>query len=190
MNPAESRTGQLVTIISADQWLMDLLGLVSSIPEKRCYIGAGAIRDVVWDRMSGIVEHDAVKDIDVVYFDEPWTDGESDAELQRSLAQLRPDVEWEVTNQGGVHVWFKDVFGYDVAPFRSLEEAVASWPEYATAVAVRVENNAFDVIAPHGLDDLLEMRIRRNPFRVTEEEYRRRIVRKKYSERWPNVDVQ
>ncbi len=169
---------------------MDLLCLVSDITEQRCYIGAGAIRDVVWDRMSGIAVHDAVKDIDVVYFDEPWTGGEPDAELQRGLAQLRPDVEWEVTNQAGVHVWYQDVFGSDVAPFTNLEEAVASWPEYATVIAVRVENKAFDVIAPHGLDDLLEMRIRRNPVRVTEEEYRRRIARKKHSERWPNVNVQ
>ena len=186
----DSGKKQLVAIISADQWLMDLLCLVSNIREQRCYIGAGAIRDVVWDRMSGIEVHDAVKDIDVVYFDETSTDGEPDAGLQRGLAQLRPDVEWEVTNQAGVHVWYQNVFGSDVAPFTSLGEAVASWPEYATAVAVRVENNAFDVIAPYGLDDLLEMQIRRNPVRVTEEEYRRRNAGKKYSERWPNVDVE
>lgn len=186
----DSRMEQLVAIIEADQWLMDLLRLVSGIREQRCYIGAGAVRDVVWDRMSYIEVHDGVKDIDVVYYDERRTDGELDAELQRGLVQRRAEVQWDVTNQAGVHLWFKDVFGYNVAPFACLEEAVASWPEYASAVAVRLENNMFDVIAPHGLDDLLEMRVRRNPIRVTEDQYRRRIDRKKYSERWPNIVVQ
>ena len=181
---------RLVDIIESDLWLMDLLRLVSDIEPQRCYIGAGAVRDVVWDRMSGIEVHDGVKDIDVVYFDARWIEGDLDAELEQGLAQQRADIQWDVKNQAGVHLWFRDVFGYEVAPFASLEEAVASWPEYATAVAVRFEDNTLDVIAPYGLEDLLEMRIKRNPVRVTEDEYRRRINRKKYSERWPKVTVQ
>ncbi len=181
---------RLVDIIESDLWLMDLLRLVSDIEPQRCYIGAGAVRDVVWDRMSGIEVHDGIKDIDVVYFDTQWSEGNLDTELEQDLARRRADIQWDVKNQAGVHLWFKDVFGYDVAPFASLEEAVASWPEYATAVAVRFDDNTLDVIAPYGLEDLLEMRIKRNPVRVTEDEYRRRINRKRYSERWPKVTVQ
>ncbi len=185
----DSRMEQFVAIIESDLWLMDLLRLVGGIDDQRCFIGAGAIRDVVWDIMSGIEVHDGVKDIDVVYFDRRRTEGGLEAELEQGLAQQRADVQWDVKNQAGVHLWFKEVFGYDVAPFANLEEAVATWPEYASAVAVRLKNNTLDVIAPYGLDDLLEMRVRRNPVRVTEDEYRRRINRKKYAERWPKVTV-
>lgn len=186
----DSRMEQFVTIIESDLWLMDLLRLVGDIEPQRCYIGAGAVRDVVWDRMSGIEVHDGIKDIDVVYFDARSTGGDLDAELEQGLAQQRADVQWDVKNQAGVHLWFKDVFGYDVAPFASLGEAVASWPEYASAVSVRLEDKKLDVIAPYGLEDLLEMRVRRNPVRVTEDEYRRRTNRKKYTERWPEVTIQ
>lgn len=37
--------------------------------------------------------------------------------------------------------------------------ALSLWPETATAVAVRLlENNALEIIAPFGLDDLFELK--------------------------------
>ena len=67
---------------------------------------------------------------------------------------------------------------------------VATWPEYATAVAVRLDaQGQFEVIAPHGLGDLLGMRIRGNPTRASEATYRQRMAKKRYAERWPRVEV-
>lgn len=99
-------------------------------------------------------------------------------------------MPWEVTNQAGVHLWFEAYFGYAVAPLTSLEEAVASWPEYATSVGVRLEaDDSLTVIAPHGLDDLFDLVVRRNPVRVSVETYRERVAQKRYAERWPKVTV-
>jgi hypothetical protein len=180
---------RLQEIIRSHQWLMTLLQIVSDITEARCYIGAGAVRDVVWDQMFGFSDHDAINDIDVVYFDTHRIGGDSDAELQKRLTQEHPAVEWEVTNQAGVHLWFEDC-GDDIAPYSSIEEAVASWPEHATAIAVRIDNDQFDVIAPHGLDDLLAMRVRHNPVQVSEAKYQSRLSKKRYHERWPNVEIE
>jgi hypothetical protein len=78
-----------------------------------------------------------------------------------------------VTNQAAVHLWFERYFGHAVPPLASLEEAVASWPEYATCVGLRLEaNDAITVIAPHGLEDLFGLLVRRNPVRVSVETYR------------------
>ncbi len=186
----DSRLGEFVSLVESDTWLYELLRLVTFFPDQRCYIGAGAIRDVVWDKMTGIQEHDSVKDIDVVYFDPLHTDEGSEKAITQYFSERWPQVEWDVKNQAAVHLWFPKVFGYDVAPFENLDEAVASWPEYASAVAVRWEDDTYDVIAPYGVDDLLDMRVRRNPIRVTEEEYRRRVARKNYSNRWPRVVVE
>jgi hypothetical protein len=45
------------------------------------------------------------------------------------------------------------------------------------------------VEAPLGLDDLLGMVHRRNPRRVSAEEYHRRLASKRIAERWPRVTV-
>jgi hypothetical protein len=45
------------------------------------------------------------------------------------------------------------------------------------------------VLAPHGLDDLFAMVVRRNPARVSVATYRQRVAQKRYAERWPRVRV-
>ena len=140
------------------------------------------------DRLHGHATLTAAADIDVAYFDEDDSEGEH--ALQQRLQRGHPDLPWEVTNQAHVHTWFEAHFGHAVAPLRSLEEAVASWPEYATAVGVRLhDDGSLQVIAPHGLDDLFAMVVRRNPVRVSLDTYRQRVVQKRYVERWPRVTV-
>ncbi len=169
---------------------MRILAIVSARSEAKCYVGAGAIRDAVWDHISGVQGPTKVKDIDLVFHDEMDTSEQRDLQLERVLQELEPSEQWEVTNQAGVHLWFHKKFGYKVEPLRSLEEAVSTWPEYASCIAVRLDKDEEpEIIAPRGLVDLVEMRVRRNPVRVTAEGYRRRIATKRYKERWPRMTV-
>jgi len=129
-------------------------------------------------------------DIDVAYFDAGDISQEHDDTLQRQLAWREPDLPWEVTNQAAVHLWFEQIFGYPVEPLGSLPEAVASWPETATSIAVTLTaEGKLHVIAPLGLTDLFEMVVRRNPRRVSIDTYRKRTAEKQYTERWPRVRV-
>ncbi|WP_309486125.1 nucleotidyltransferase family protein [Burkholderia sp. MBR-1] len=106
----------------------------------------------------------ALSDIDVAYFDSTDLSAERDATFQSLLAHTHPQFPWEVTNQAAVHTWFEATFGHAVPPFRSLEAAVASWPEYATAVGLTLlPDDSIKVTAPYGLDDLFAMVVRRNP---------------------------
>jgi hypothetical protein len=67
---------------------------------------------------------------------------------------------------------------------------VATWPETATAVGVRLlGDEVMELTARWGLADLLQGVCRRNPERVSVEEYRRRIVAKNVRTRWPKVRV-
>jgi hypothetical protein len=89
-----------------------------------------------------------------------------------------------------VHLWFEQHFGHPVAPLQSLTEAVASWPEFATAVGLSLDDeDHLHVIAPHGLADLFAMIVRRNPVRVSAATYRERVASKRYTQRWPQVRV-
>lgn len=153
-------------------------------------IGAGAVRNLVWDALHGYRTPSPLADIDLAYFDRSDLSAARDARLQEELRLALPGAPWEVTNQAGVHLWFESHFGHAVTPLQSLEEAVASWPEYATSVGVWLDAaGQVQVIAPHGLDDLFSITVRRNPTRVSAHTYRLRTEQKRYAQRWPKVQV-
>jgi hypothetical protein len=72
-----------------------------------------------------------------------------------------PQVPWEARNQAGVHTWYAAKFGGSPAePLTSVADAVATWPETATAVAVRLQaDDTIDVCATCGMTDLLDGRL-------------------------------
>lgn len=169
---------------------MDALDAVRSLGLSSWCIGAGAIRNLVWDALHNRVVPSALSDIDVVYFDADCFAPQQDVDIQNRLVERMPGVPWEVTNQAAVHHWFEEYFGHPVPPLGSLEEAVASWPEYATSVGLRLEaDDSITVIAPHGLEDLFNCVVRRNPVRVSVDTYRQRVAQKRYAARWPKVQI-
>lgn len=187
---SDTPAARLVRIVTASPSFMAQLRAVSSLQLSAWCIGAGALRNLVWDHLHGHDEASACRDVDVAYFEPAGAPQRDERALQAALQALMPGVPWEVTDQARVHEWFEQTFGHPVAPLRSLEEAVASWPEYATAVAVWLDvAGAVQVIAPHGLDDLFALRIRRNPARVSVYTYRQRVQQKQYTRRWPAVTV-
>jgi uncharacterized protein len=186
-DPLEDRLRRLVR---TSAWFWPALLTVRDLGLASWCIGAGAVRNLVWDELHGVHTPSFLADVDVAFFDAEDISAERDAALQAALVRARPDMPWEVTNQAGVHTWFEACFGHPVAPLGSLEEAVASWPEYATSVGVRLHPDlSIGIIAPHGLDDLFGCIVRRNPTRVSPETYRQRIAQKRYASRWPRVTV-
>jgi len=189
--PEPAQRDTLATIVAATPWLMRALRAVRSLalPGSGC-IGAGAVRSTVWDSLHGLSSPAPLADVDVAYFDPSDLSPEAEATHQRRLTGLVPELHWEVVNQAAVHLWYERTFGRSVPPLDSLEEGIASWPETATAVAVRLDDrDQVQVLAPLGLIDLFECIVRRNPTRVDEGTFRARVEAKRYAERWPRVRV-
>jgi len=181
---------RLVALARATPWFMQALAHVRALRLPAWCVGAGAVRNLVWDALHGHATPSALPDVDVAWFDADDLSPERDAALQRQLQAAAPGTPWEVTNQAGVHLWFERHCGHAVAPLRSLEEGIASWPEVATAVGVWLDDaDRLHVIAPHGLDDLFAMIVRRNPTRASVETYRERVAGKRWTQRWPRVRV-
>lgn len=179
---------RLLHIVRDTAWLMRALAAARALGLDSWCIGAGAIRNTVWDHLLRRDTPSYLADVDVAYFaptEAPGAERRHQAFLEREC----PDIPWEVTNQAHVHLWFERHFGHAVAPLVSLDDAVASWPEYATSVAVTLDGETLRVIAPLGLEDLFAMRVRRNPARVSLDTYRARTASKRYRERWPGVEV-
>jgi uncharacterized protein len=181
---------ELVLLAQNSVWFMPTLEAVRALHLKSWCIGAGAVRNLVWDHLHKFEAPTELNDVDVAYFDPDDLRPETEQAIQAVLSACSPSVPWEVTNQAAVHLWFEGHFGHPVAPLSSLQEAVASWPEFATSVGLTLrEDSTIEVIAPYGLSDLFSVVVRRNPARINIETYRRRIAEKRYLERWPKVTV-
>lgn len=176
----------LAAMVRADATLMDLLALCRDALPVPAWIGAGAVRNAVWDHLHGRPPQ-AAGDVDVVFFDADLAPS-ADAKFARRLATARPDVRWDVVNQAHVHRWYRDCFGRDAAPLASLEQGIATWPETATALAVRLDvADDLHVIAPFGLVDLFGPTLRWNPARASHADFLARVHGKGWLRRWPRL---
>ncbi len=180
---------KLLEIIGKHPWFMATLDAVSDLGLSQWCIGAGAIRNIVFDYCDG-ESTTSIRDVDVAYFDPSDLSEHRDRKYEDILKVRMADVPWEVTNQAAVHLWFHKKFGYRVPPVNGIEEAVATWPETCTAVAVtKVHKDGYKVYAPCGLEDLFGMVIRRNPARVDVRTYNARILNMHYDQRWKSVKI-
>jgi hypothetical protein len=181
---------QLERLIRATPWFMAVLEAARDCHPPDWWVGAGALRDLVWDGLHGGFDPARVKDVDLAFFDPADLSRERDQAVERQLAARLANVHWDAKNQAAVHTWYERRFGFSVEPLASAAEGVATWPETATAVAVRLlDDDELEVTAPWGLQDLLRGVCRRNPERVSIDEYRRRLAAKQVATRWPRVRI-
>lgn len=181
---------KLICILSQNDWFMKVLSAVRTCDPPDWLVGGGIIRNIVWDHLHDYLVPTPIKDVDVAFFDEADLTPRRDLAVQSQLQRTMPDVPWEAKNQAAVHLWYERVFGYPVEPLVSSADAIATWPEPATCVAVRLlENDEFAVVAPYGLDDLFHMILRRNPRRITNEIFQERIRAKEPLKKWPKVKM-
>ncbi|MFF0155182.1 nucleotidyltransferase family protein [Micromonospora sp. NPDC005203] len=189
MMPGE---GELRDLVDGSRWLTRALSVVRASGLPDAWIGAGALRDLVWgERYGDGFDPTTVRDVDVVFFDPTRLTRDDDHEATALLTRAWPQPPWEARNQAAVHTWYAARFGGDpITPYRSVAEAIATWPEYATAVAVRLDStDRLEVCAPYGLADLLGGIWRHNPARVDVAASRQRLARHRPVRRWPGVTV-
>jgi len=188
--PPSPLAQRLTDMVRSSAELMAALTTARSLGLESWCIGAGAVRTLVWDALHDHASPTPLADVDLVHFT-PHAPPQRDAELETRLRQLMPALEWEVTNQAHVHTWFMREFGREVAPLLSLEDGVATWPEYATCIGVALDaDDTIQVIAPHGLEDLFELRVRHNPARADAGTFRHRVVSKRFAQRWPLLVIE
>ncbi|MNI48398.1 hypothetical protein D3C73_1029590 [compost metagenome] len=94
----------------------------------------------------------------------------------------------DIKNQGRVHLWYGDKFGFEIEPYQSVEDGISSWPTTATSLGVRREkNNNWTIYAPFGLCDLFNLRVRANKRLITEEIFMTKA--NKWKSKWPELIV-
>lgn len=186
ISPAQR--AQLTSILLAHPVLGEVLRRAPALGLADYCVGAGAVCQSVWNAQEGLSPLHGISDIDFVYFD-PDLSYEKEDQVIRRAGEIFRDlpVAFDVKNQARVHLWYRDHFGSDIAPYPSLKAAIATWPTTATAVGVRLEDEELEVIAPFGLDDLFGRIVRPNKVQITEEIYRSKW--EKWQSRWAGLTV-
>jgi uncharacterized protein len=177
-------------IVRETPWLMEALRAARDVDPPDWLVCAGALRNAVWDRLHGFATPTPLADVDVGFFDRDDLTPARDVEVTDALRARLPAAPWQAKNQAAVHLWYEERFGFAVDPLASTADAVATFPETAVCVGVRLEpDDSLLVVAPYGLDDLLGLVHRHNPARASAELYEERLASKRIAERWPRVTV-
>jgi len=173
--------------IAADPWRMEVVRAAMALGLPDCWIGAGFVRNPVWDALHGRPPGHDFNDIDVVYFEPADLAPETDAAHEARLRALRPELPWSVLNMARMHLPTGD------PPYRSTIDGIRFWPETATAIAIRLDaDGRLELAAPFGLDDLLGLRLRPTPAVRAHhpDTYRKRLAKKNWLARWPKLEFE
>jgi len=175
---------QLAQWISQDQQMMNALRLVRALRMNEGAIAAGFVRNYVWDRLHGFDTRTPLNDVDVIYYDERSKLEERDRKFEKELLKQMPQYQWSVKNQARMHLRNQHT------PYHSISDAMLRWPETATAVAVRMnDQDRLEIIAPHGLEDLFHLIVRRGPYFEDVDYFLQRIESKNWLYLWPKLEV-
>lgn len=188
---AEARQREaLENIIRTSPVLMEvLIGLREDGAPDHLLV-AGAIYNLVWNRLTGRPDLNGINDIDVFYFDASDTSYEAEDVVIRRLGSrfAHLPLPVQVRNQARVHLWFPQKFGMAFAPLHSSAEMLGRYSSKAHAAGARLEaDNSLTIVAPFGLDDIFAFRIAPNPVLANKRSHDAKAARAKSI--WPEVTV-
>lgn len=150
----------------------------SGLPES--WIGAGLIRNCVWDVLHQTESLLTNQDIDVIFYNEHDLSKDSEKVYEERLTSLAPQYKWSVKNQARMKLVHQKLYN-------NCWEAVAHWPETATSVAARIgDNGLIETLTPFGTNDLFDLILRPTPY-IDREIFINRVLTKKWLVRWPKL---
>jgi uncharacterized protein len=174
-------------ILASDSIRWRALATVMSLGLPDCWIGAGFIRNAVWDQLHLRPPRPPAGDVDVLWFDPERADPLEDKRLEDTLGAIDPTLNWSVKNQARMHARNGD------APYICSVDAMWHWPETATAVAARRTGQAdCDIAAPFGLHDLFALVVKPTPRFMGPKHgvYLDRVRAKRWSSSWPRLRIE
>jgi len=158
----------ILNLIQKDEWMMKVLQIAEKQNLKDWVIGAGFVRNKVWDYLHDFQKEKVdTPDIDLVYFDPAGNNMEEDEAMSEKLKQ-ETTINWEIVNEAYAHVW----------------------NHTATGIGVRLKNDKLILMAPHGISDLVNLIVRPSPnFPGCLPLVKKRIKEKKWLEKWPKLKI-
>lgn len=173
----------IAKLIRADAWMMNVLRAAQQLDLPDWWIGAGFLRNKVWDAIASKVSQQS-RDVDLVYFNPADVTRETDHAYDERMKRDYPFAEWEIRNQARMH------YVNSFQPFTSTADGISHWVETATCVAVRLSDDKLQFLFCYGTDDLYGLVARPTPYFTKDELLERfytRVSEKHWQERWPRL---
>jgi hypothetical protein len=154
------------------------------------WLVAGCLFQTVWNLRSGAAPETGIKDYDLFYFDgsdlsEAGEQGVQ-ARVDATLGDL--DVVVEAKNQARVHLWYQEHFGHPYPQLHSACDGIDRFLVTSTCVGLRPDGASWMLYAPHGLDQLYDGLLARNPLTDHRPLFLEKV--RSYQQRWPWLRVE
>jgi len=164
---------------------MDVIAAARDLHLHDWAIGAGFVRNLVWDHLHGQTDPTPLNDIDVLFFDPDDLSRGREDRLQARLSDAMPGLPWSVRNQARMHL------GNGDPPYGNTLHAMSCWLETATAVGVRQSaEGELDLLAPFGTADLFALRVAPTAAGLRKRQaYLSRVRSKGWLETWPRLEL-
>ncbi|MCM0146995.1 nucleotidyltransferase family protein [Photobacterium galatheae] len=182
MNREAELADRLSQWLRQDAQRMSVLAVVESLNLPQGYIGAGFVRNLVWDHLHDFTQQTPLNDVDVVYFDRSEQTQENAWQIEAQLNRDYPFVVWQVRNQALMHTRNGD------QPYTSTLDAIRHWVECETAVAARCVAGDLEIIAGFGLASLFAGHLTHNTRRPLAT-FQTRVEEKQWLKHWPQLKV-
>lgn len=180
---------EFLRILFKQNNLHEILEKIGSQNLNNWYVGAGAIAQIIWNHFHSFESYYGIKDVDVIYFDDQdLTDTEEEVretKLQQALNNV--PLQFDLTNEARVHLWYEQKFGKQIAPYTSSEDAISTWPTTASAIGITLKAGKINVFAPFGLKDLMSLVVRPNKKLISKEIYDKKAQR--WKSIWPRLTI-
>ncbi len=175
----------ILNLIKKDKWMMNILRIVNYLNLPDWWIGAGFVRNKVFDYLHGYKKRTKMNDVDIIYFDKKDLSEKTEEKIQKKLSEINSSINWSVTNQARIALWKGD------KPYKFSKDGLARFNETATCVGVKLNrNNNLVLIAPHGIKDLINLIIKINPLSINHKEiYIKRLKTKNWKKKWPKLKI-
>jgi uncharacterized protein len=178
----------VIRLIQSDKKMMEILHVASTLHLPDWWICAGFVRSKIWDDLHGFNDRTETPDVDVIYFDQTTIDEDVEKELESKLRKRMPNIPWSVKNEARMHLI------NNLPPYTSSEDAISKFPETATALGVKLDqDNHLVLTAPCGIEDVIHLELRPTPYFTETKElaaiYEKRIIDKNWKSTWYKINV-
>ena len=151
------------------------------------YLAGGAIYKTIFNYYHGYDLNYGINDYDIIYFDDKNISYEAEDSVIRKIKSkfdtLALDINLDIKNEARAYIWLKENYKQNLPPYKDLEDALLSWGFSACAIGIRKENNKYIILAPYGIEDMMNMIIRK----VGSYDISAKVTELKKN--WPKIDI-
>ncbi len=167
-----------------------LLERIPRLGLRDAWLVAGCLFQTVWNLKADQPPTSGIRDYDVFYFNGDDLSWEAENEDIRRLSQAVADLEAkvELKNQARVHLWYGERFGRGYPQLKNARDGIDRFLIRCTSVGIGVSpQNAMELYAPDGFDDLSAGILRPNPLNDRPDLFAAKA--ESYLQRWPWLRV-